>query len=97
MTGLAEKHPLNNVVSMEQDARQMSNLNVCVREAIENYFADMSGHQTNGLYQLMLNEVERPMLESVLRHTRGNQTQAAQILGINRGTLRKKLRQHGLD
>ena len=64
---------------------------------MEAYFADLNGTQAQGVYQMVLREVERPLLEVVLKHTRGNQTKAAEILGINRGTLRKKLREHGLD
>jgi len=72
-------------------------LNGCVRNALEKYFADLDGHAPGELYQLMLGEVERPMLEKVMQYTKGNQTQASQLLGINRGTLRKKLKQYGLD
>ena len=72
-------------------------LNGCVRKALDKYFTDLDGHAPGELYQLMLGEVERPMLEKVMQHTRGNQTQASQLLGINRGTLRKKLKQYGLD
>lgn len=69
-----------------------------VTDVLEAFFADLDGHKSaEGVYQMVLREVERPMLEVVLKHTRGNQTKAAEILGINRGTLRKKLREHGLD
>ena len=50
-----------------------------------------------GLYDLVLQEVERPLLETVMHFTHGNQTRAAEVLGINRSTLRKKLRQYGLE
>jgi len=69
----------------------------CIYDVLENYFSDLNGHKGSGLYQLLIKEVERPLLEMVLRHTRGNQTKASEMLGINRGTLRKKLRDHGLD
>jgi len=72
-------------------------LNGCVRKALDKYFADLDGHDAGELYQLMLGEVEKPLLEKVMLHTKGNQTQASQMLGINRGTLRKKLKQYGLD
>ena len=48
------------------------------------------------LYQLVIGEVEKPLFKAVLRYTNGNQSEAAEILGINRGTLRKKLKQYGL-
>lgn len=72
-------------------------LNGCVRKALDKYFADLDGHAPGELYQLMLGEVEKPLLEKVIQHTQGNQTKASEILGINRGTLRKKLKQYGLD
>jgi tRNA-dihydrouridine synthase B len=72
-------------------------LNGHVRDALDSYFADLDGHNPGNLYELMLAEVERPLLEKVLHYTRGNQTRAAEVLGINRGTLRKKLKQYGLE
>ncbi len=72
-------------------------LNGHVRDALNRYFADLNGHEPSNLYELMMNEVERPLLESVMQHAAGNQTRAAQLLGINRGTLRKKLKLYGLD
>ncbi len=72
-------------------------LNGCVRKALDKYFADLDGHKPGDLYHLMLGEVERPLLEKVIQYASGNQTHAAEILGINRGTLRKKLKQYGLD
>ena len=71
--------------------------NGCVRKALERYFADLDGHHPGELYQLMLAEMERPLLEKVMQHTGGNQTQAAKVLGLNRTTLRKKLQHYGLD
>jgi Fis family transcriptional regulator len=68
-----------------------------VYEALRIYFHNLGGQTPSNLYDLVLGEVEQPLLEIVMRITRGNQTKAAAILGINRGTLRKKLRQHGLD
>ncbi|MEO0975271.1 MAG: helix-turn-helix domain-containing protein, partial [Pseudomonadota bacterium] len=58
----------------------------------ETYFRQLAGHDTTGVYELFVNQMERGLLSVVLEHTRGNQTRAAEILGINRGTLRKKLR-----
>jgi len=72
-------------------------VNGCVRKALDKYFADLDGHAPGNLYQLVLAEVEKPLLEKVIQHTSGNQTRASEILGINRGTLRKKLKQYGLD
>ena len=49
------------------------------------------------MYELVLSEIEAPMLEEVMQYTRGNQTRAANLLGINRGTLRKKLKKYGMN
>lgn len=67
-----------------------------VEEALRRYFEQLDGHRPSSLYRLVLNEVEPPLLRTVLRHTGGNQTQAAEILGLDRSTLRKKLRQYAL-
>lgn len=68
-----------------------------VRDALSDYFAALDGHDTAGLYQLVIREVERPLLEAVLQHANQNQSVAAQILGMSRGTLRKKMREHKLS
>lgn len=68
----------------------------CVRRSLSDYFAHLEGENVNNLYQMVLAEMEIPLLEKVLEYTRGNQTRAAEILGLNRGTLRKKLKQYGL-
>lgn len=66
------------------------------QEALDNYFASLNGHKPGDLYQLVLGEVEKPLFKAVLGYTKGNQSEAAEILGINRGTLRRKLRTHNL-
>ncbi len=68
-----------------------------VSRALDDYFRELDGHDCNGLYRLVLSEVEIPLLESVMDYCSGNQTRAAQLLGLNRATLRKKLRDHGID
>lgn len=67
-------------------------LSDCVRAALRTYLANMGGHEVSGLYRLVLDQVEQPMLETVLEYTRGNQSVAAQMLGMSRSTLRKKLK-----
>lgn len=67
-----------------------------VQSAIELYLDDLNGHMVNDLYHVVLNEVEPALLDVVMNHVEGNQTQAAELLGINRGTLRKKLKQYNL-
>ena len=68
----------------------------CVREALDQYFARLDGHDTSGLFDLVMGEVEAPLLEVVMRRSGGNLTRAASLLGINRATLRKKLRHYGI-
>ena len=77
--------------------RRKNPLRDCVQTVLELYFRDMDGHKAGDLYEMVISEVEKPMLATVLHHTRGNQSNAAEILGISRSTLRKKLRQYGLD
>ena len=67
-----------------------------VDQAVANYFRHLGNEDITGVYDLVLAEVEAPLLARVLEYTRGNQTQAAIVLGLNRGTLRKKLKQYKL-
>jgi len=67
-----------------------------VRRAIDGYFRDLDGEKPYGVYDMVINSVEKPLLESVLHRVRGNQTHAAEMLGINRNTLRKKMKEHGI-
>lgn len=66
------------------------------QDALDRYFHTLNGHKPEELYDLVIGEVEKPLFRAVLNYTDGNQSLAANILGINRGTLRKKLRRHGL-
>ncbi len=68
----------------------------CVRRSLADYFRNPDGEPVNELYEMVLAEMEIPLLEKVLEYTRGNQTKASEMLGLNRGTLRKKLKQYGL-
>ena len=68
----------------------------CVEQAMENYFNHLDGQPITEVYDMVMNEVEAPLMEVVMKYTRHNQTKAAQVLGLNRGTLRKKLKQYGL-
>jgi Fis family transcriptional regulator len=83
----------------DEPAGAQPHLPLCrhVATVIDAYFANLEGYQASDLYRLVMSEVERPLLERVLHHAGGNQTRAAEILGINRTTLRKKLRQHGIE
>jgi DNA-binding protein Fis len=65
-------------------------------DALDQYFAALNGDRPGDLYDLVIGEVERPLFKAVMDFTQGNQSQAAGILGINRGTLRKKLRTYSI-
>ncbi|HEU4529613.1 MAG TPA: helix-turn-helix domain-containing protein [Steroidobacteraceae bacterium] len=71
-------------------------LRVHAEDALHTYFANLNGHRPAELYDLFMREVEEPLFKAVLDYAEGNQSRAAGILGINRGTLRKKLREFGL-
>ena len=65
-------------------------------DALDLYFTTLNGDRPGDLYDLVIGEVERPLFKAVMDYTQGNQSQAAGILGLNRGTLRKKLRMYSL-
>lgn len=67
-----------------------------VDQAVANYFRQVGSEDVTGVYDMVLAEIEAPLMTRVLEFTRGNQTQAAVVLGLNRGTLRKKLKQYKL-
>ena len=67
-----------------------------VERVVRQYFALLGDEIPTDLYELILKQVEEPLLSVVLEQTRGNQTKCAQILGLNRGTLRKKLKTYDL-
>jgi Fis family transcriptional regulator len=70
---------------------QHQDISLCISGALNKYFRDLDGEKPTDIYEMVRKSVERPMLEIVLKQAGGNQTQAAEMLGINRNTLRKKL------
>jgi Fis family transcriptional regulator len=68
-------------------------LSDAVKRSLERYFKDMDGEMPTSIYEMVLKNIERPMIETVLGHAKGNLTQAASMLGINRNTLRTKMQQ----
>jgi len=94
--GTMEKGPALPDLCVD-NARTREPLRECVRDALERYLSQLDGHAPAGLFDLVMSEVEAPMLETVLRHTRGNQSKAAVVLGVNRGTLRKKLKHYKIE
>ena len=71
-------------------------LSQCVSRTMKRYFKDMNGEEPANLYDMVMAEIEKPLLEVVMREAENNQTRAARMLGINRNTLRKKLKQYHL-
>ena len=80
----------------ESSARE-NELSSTVRKVVKQYFKDLDGEKTIDVYDMVIHCVEKPMLEVVMHHAQGNQTKAAELLGINRNTLRKKLQEHGIE
>lgn len=69
----------------------------CIRRSLNRYFKDLDGETPSEIYNMVVSAVEKPLLTCILDRAEGNQTRAADMLGINRTTLRKKLRQYGLE
>lgn len=68
-----------------------------VRKSMEDYFDDLDGHEAGALYELFMQQVEKPFFDVVMQHSRGNITHAAKILGMNRVTLRNRLKKYQID
>jgi Fis family transcriptional regulator len=68
----------------------------CVKKSVARYLKDLNGEEATRVYKMVINEVEKPLLEIVMQHSEYNQSKAARLLGINRNTLRKKLDEHGI-
>lgn len=88
--------PFTTIVPTSSHAKSQKPLRQSVKQAVNKYLKDSTEDSIDNLYELVLAEVEAPLLEEVMTHTRGNQTKAAHLMGINRGTLRKKLKMYGL-
>jgi Fis family transcriptional regulator len=73
-----------------------TSIDSCIRASVEQYFKDLRGTEPDALHTLIIDAVEKPLLEVVMKHADGNQSRAAQWLGINRNTLRRKLLDHRL-
>ena len=91
-------HPIHNARSSENGYALNTHepLRVHVERVVRQYFAMLGDEIPTDLYELILKQIEEPLLSVVLEKTRGNQTKCAQILGLNRGTLRKKLKTYDL-
>jgi Fis family transcriptional regulator, factor for inversion stimulation protein len=72
-------------------------LSKCVADALATYLRNMDGHDVANLHRLVIEEVERPLFETVVRHAEGNLSLAAKMLGLTRSTLRKRLAEYGIE
>lgn len=82
--------------TLSEEHRDLS-VRECLQRALDEYFGRLNGHAPTHLYEIVMREIEPPLLETTLKHTGGNQTKAAKYLGMNRSTLRKKLRQYSIN
>ena len=72
-------------------------LALSVKSSVNQYFKDLDGEPPHAVYDMVLSCVEKPLLEYIMQHAAGNQSKAAEILGLNRNTLRKKLQQYHIE
>jgi Fis family transcriptional regulator len=96
---LAESAAIDSSIfelTQSSEAATVASLREAVDLFVRRYLDEMDGELGSDFYELVLSEVEAPLLQAVMDYTRHNQTRAAQVLGLNRGTLRKKLKQHGV-
>lgn len=92
----SDQNPVNTNGSNTQTTEEISQLSHAVKHSIRRYLYELDGTQPNNMYELVLKQIEQPLFEAILEHTKGNQSRAAELLGLNRGTLRKKLRSYNL-
>ena len=92
--------PINDALAAANDHTStgvpVGSLRDAVTVAVRHYLDTLDGQMSSDVYQMVLAEVEAPLLEEIMAYTRNNQTKASLMLGLNRGTLRKKLKQYKL-
>ncbi len=81
---------------MQNETSRLPSLAETVERTLQDYLDALGDHEPTNIYRLVLDEVERPLLEAMMRYTHGNQSKAAQYMGINRATLRTKLKRYDL-
>jgi Fis family transcriptional regulator len=89
--------PFTTTVTTPSQTLAQKPLRDSVKQSVAKYLKELNNNDIDNLYELVLAEVEAPLLEEVMKYTRGNQTRASMLMGINRGTLRKKLKQYGMN
>jgi len=87
---------LRNTQNDKSNEDQASGLNTIIRSSLSQFLNDLDGENPGNIYDLVMQQVEEPLLELIMQHVEGNQSKAAECLGINRGTLRKKLKTYNL-
>jgi Fis family transcriptional regulator len=90
--------PARQIIKTRNQPSTMSkdNIQEVVKKSLEKYFKDLGEQMPSNVYEMVVFTVEKPILEAVMERAEGNQSHAADMLGINRNTLRKKLQQHDL-
>jgi Fis family transcriptional regulator len=101
MTRAEPLHPEENstvttISEPESGSEPAGSLRDSVSVAVRRYLDQLDGQMSTDVYQMVLAEIEAPLLEEIMAYTRNNQTKASLMLGLNRGTLRKKLKQYNL-
>jgi len=91
-----ENQQTNFVPASNPVITQGQTLRDSVETSMNNYFRQLDGQPVTDVYKMVLAEIEAPLLETVMAYTKDNQTKASELLGLNRGTLRKKLKEYGL-
>lgn len=86
-------HPMKNLTIISTGSNSLAET---TKETVENYLLLLGDHEATYLYRQIMDEVERPLLEVLMEHTNGNQSRTAACLGINRATLRSKLKRHSI-
>ncbi len=90
-----DKQDVPSVTTLHKNTQEQS-LRDCVATTMDSYFRHLDGQVVTDVYDMVMQEIEAPLLEVVMKNTRQNQTKAAELLGLNRGTLRKKLKRYSL-
>lgn len=89
--------PFTTTVTTPSQTLAQKPLRDSVKQSVAKYLKELNNNDVDNLYELVLAELEAPLLDEVMKYTRGNQTRASILMGINRGTLRKKLKQYGMN
>lgn len=86
----------SNVINLQNVKTEANGLSATIRASLSQYLNDLDGENPGNIYEMVMQQVEAPLLELIMGHVDGNQSKAAECLGINRGTLRKKLKTYNL-